>query len=76
VFNFTPVVREGYRIGLPRTGRYAVRLNSDDTRYGGSGVGLAEEVIAEDQPYSGRMASAVITLPPLAMLVLKWEDQS
>jgi 1,4-alpha-glucan branching enzyme len=39
VCNFTPVVRHGYRIGVPLPGDYREALNSDDQRYGGSGVG-------------------------------------
>ena len=39
VCNFTPVVRHGYRIGLPRSGRWREALNTDAAIYGGSGVG-------------------------------------
>lgn len=76
VFNFTPVVRYDYRIGLPRTGQYKVLLNSDDRFYGGSGACSIDMVSTLDQPYVGRPASALITLPPLAMLVLQLEDPS
>lgn len=73
LFNFTPVVREGYRIGLPRRGCYRELINSDAEIYGGSNVGLAGRLCSEDQSWMGRPVSGVVTLPPLAMLVLKWE---
>jgi 1,4-alpha-glucan branching enzyme len=38
-FNFTPVPRQGYRMGVPRPGTYEEVLNTDATIYGGSGVG-------------------------------------
>ena len=41
VFNFTPVVREGYRIGVPEPGRYRELLNTDADVYGGGNVGNA-----------------------------------
>src|SRR5690606_11301175 len=39
VLNLTPVVRENYRLGVPRRGYWRELLNSDATEYGGSGVG-------------------------------------
>ncbi len=39
VGNFTPVVRTDYRLGVPVAGDWVEVLNSDETRYGGSGVG-------------------------------------
>jgi 1,4-alpha-glucan branching enzyme len=70
VLNFTPVVRHHYRLGVPRPGWYAERLNSDSTFYGGSDVanGGAQ---AEAIPWMGRPWSITLTLPPLAALVLE-----
>jgi 1,4-alpha-glucan branching enzyme len=73
LFNFTPVVREDYRIGLPRHGRYRELINSDAAIYGGSNVGLGGCLVSDETSWMGRPASAVVTLPPLGMLVLKWE---
>ena len=71
VANFTPVVREGYRVGVPELCTYREVLNSDSERYFGSNVGNgracpAQEVKWQSQPYSIEM-----TLPPLAIVVLK-----
>jgi 1,4-alpha-glucan branching enzyme len=71
ICNFTPVVREGYRIGLPRAGRWAEILNSDALEHGGSGVGNLGAVQADDTAWRHWPASASLRLPPLAALVLK-----
>ncbi|MCP5364977.1 MAG: 1,4-alpha-glucan branching protein GlgB [Hyphomicrobiales bacterium] len=69
VCNFTPVVRHGYRIGVPEGGAYIERLNSDSELYGGSNVGNAGAVHAEHFPCHGRDFSLIVNLPPLATLV-------
>jgi 1,4-alpha-glucan branching enzyme len=69
VTNFTPVPREGYRIGVPVLGTYTEALNTDDVAYGGSGVSNppleAEEITAHGKPYS-----IALHLPPLATVIL------
>ena len=75
VCNFTPLVRHGYRIGVPRDGFYRERLNSDAAIYGGSNVGNAGGVWAAPLPEHGFPFSFTLTLPPLAALVLQPEDQ-
>jgi len=74
VCNFTPVPRTGYRLGLPRAGRYAEVLNSDAESYGGSNVGNGGGVETEPVPEHGRAQSALLTLPPLGFLVLKHDE--
>jgi 1,4-alpha-glucan branching enzyme len=69
LLNLTPVPREGYRAGAPASGRYDVILSSDDLRYGGSGYGPGQ-FSSEPIPWQGQSASLVLTLPPLAALVL------
>ena len=61
VCNFTPVVRHDYRIGVPEGGRYAEALNTDDPRYGGSGVNNAGSVVAGR---SGARAAALALADP------------
>ncbi len=70
MFNFTPVPRVGYRIGLPQAGRYRELLNSDSAYYGGSDVGNGDSLQTTDEPWMGRPASLALTLPPLSGLVL------
>ncbi|HID31196.1 MAG TPA: 1,4-alpha-glucan branching enzyme, partial [Desulfobacterales bacterium] len=74
VLNFTPVVRHGYRIGVPVTGDYRELLNSDAGLYGGSNVGNAGQVRARDESWMGRPAMLELTLPPLAGVVLELVD--
>ena len=65
IFNFCPVKREGYRLGLPKAGAYQVVFNSDDVKYGGSGTAL-EEVTAEKEPLHGLNYSGAFTIAPLS----------
>ena len=71
VCNFTPSIREQYRIGVPKAGRYAEVLNTDAAQYGGSGKGNPEPVQARKRPWHGRDYSIELTLPPLAALLLQ-----
>ncbi len=70
VANFTPVIRQGYRVGVPSNVAYAEALNTDAVEYGGSGVGNLGLVRAEAAPSHGREFSLSLTLPPLATLIL------
>ena len=71
VCNFTPVVRHDYRIGVPQAAAYEEALNTDDARYGGSGVGNGGRISTERVEAHGREHSLALTLPPLATMVLK-----
>jgi 1,4-alpha-glucan branching enzyme len=71
VVNFTPVVRQAYRLGVPEAGRYRELLNTDAEVYSGSNVGNGGGVDAEDIQKHGYEHSISLVLPPLACLVLK-----
>jgi 1,4-alpha-glucan branching enzyme len=73
VCNFTPVPRVGYLLGVPAGGYWRELLNSDGKEYGGSGMGNAGGVMAEEEPVHGRPFSLNLILPPLAALFLKAE---
>ena len=73
VFNFTPVTRQGYRLGVPFPGRYREALNSDAAEFGGSGAGNFGSVDAQDKPWMNRPYSVSLTLPPLGALFLRPE---
>jgi 1,4-alpha-glucan branching enzyme len=75
VANNSPVVREGYRLGLPRGGRWRELLNTDSHDYGGSDVGNRGTLIAKALPWHEQQHSAELTLPPLAVLWLVPEEQ-
>ncbi|MEX2659862.1 MAG: 1,4-alpha-glucan branching protein GlgB [Acidimicrobiales bacterium] len=68
--NLTPVPRYGYRVGLPRGGRWQVLVNSDALVYGGSGIDVGPTLEAEDREWHGLAHSAVLTLPPLGVVWL------
>jgi len=71
VCNFTPVPRLGYRIGVPEPGEYREVFNSDRPEYGGSGQGNVGPLRTDPIPWSGRPYSIQLTVPPLAVIVLK-----
>ncbi len=73
VCNLTPITRRGYRVGVPRGGRWREVLNSDAQIYGGSGTGNLGVVDAREEPAHGRPWSVALTLPPLAVLCLQPE---
>jgi len=71
VCNFTPVPRESYRVGVPRSGAWEEILNGDAVGYGGSGVGNLGGVESTGEGCHGRPDSVVLSLPPLAAVFLK-----
>ena len=73
VGNFTPVVRHGYRIGVPGPGTYRERINTDSRHYAGSDVGTPLGAAAAEAVRCGdREWSVVLTLPPLATVLYEW----
>jgi 1,4-alpha-glucan branching enzyme len=71
VCNFTPVLREDYRVGVPRAGFYREILNTDSKFYEGTDAGNAGGVSAEPIPWNNRPYSVKLRLPPLAVMYLK-----
>lgn len=71
VLNFTPVVRENYRIGVPQPGCYQELFNSDSHFYGGSDLGNDGMLCSEAIAWMGFNQSLSMTLPPLAAIYLK-----
>jgi 1,4-alpha-glucan branching enzyme len=74
VCNFTPVVRENYRIGIHQKRNLVPVFNSDNKNYGGSGAGSLETLKIELSPYDGRDYSVQLVLPPLNVIVYSFEN--
>jgi len=70
VMNMSPIPRPGYRVGLPRSGRWTELVNTDSTYYGGSDQGNYGGAEAEAVPWHGQPNSAELTLPPLGAIWL------
>jgi 1,4-alpha-glucan branching enzyme len=70
VFNFTPVPRSEYRVGVPEPGYWREVLNSDAEVYGGSGWGNQGGLETEEMPWHGRPYSLKVTVPPLSAVFL------
>jgi len=71
VFNFTPVPRSSYLVGVDFAGEWVEVLNSDGVEYGGSGMGNRGRAVALAVPAHGRAYSLSLTLPPLGAIFLK-----
>jgi len=71
VCNFTPIVRHGFRLGVPKQGRWIEKLNTDSGAYDGSNVGNLGSVEAQLMSSHGQPFSVELTLPPLATVVLE-----
>jgi 1,4-alpha-glucan branching enzyme len=76
IANFTPVPREGYRVGVPIDAFYKEVLNSDSTYFGGSNMGNAGGLSADPIPWQGQPHSIMITVPPLAVVFFKPEAEA
>lgn len=74
VLNFSPVVRNDYRVGVPEGVTYCEIMNSDLSRYGGSNVMNNAEINAEHISSHGREYSINLILPPLAGIILKVKE--
>ena len=73
VCNFMPTMHNAYRIGVPQPGTYRERLNTDSAYYGGSNTGTPLGMAsAEPISWHGQPHSVVLTLPPLATVLLEW----
>jgi 1,4-alpha-glucan branching enzyme len=68
VCNFSPVIRQEHRLGLPKRGKYKQLLNTDHEKYCGGGFGVVKSITAEEVPAHGLDYSTAITLPPLATM--------
>jgi 1,4-alpha-glucan branching enzyme len=71
VCNFTPVPRQGYRVGVPREGFWQEVLNSDANEYGGSGWGNFGGIHADPIPFHGKSYSLSVFLPPLSIVIFR-----
>ncbi|MFY9733467.1 MAG: 1,4-alpha-glucan branching protein GlgB [Candidatus Acidiferrales bacterium] len=76
VCNFTPVVRQNYRVGVPLEGYWREILNSDAPLYGGSGQGNFGGLSTVPLPIHGRPFSLNMTLPPLGIVIFRPESPS
>ena len=71
ICNFTPIVREGYKVGVPFKGTYKEVLNSNEKAFGGSGDHTGNKVKSQQETWHGRPHSLEFTIPPLSIVVLE-----
>ena len=70
VLNFTPVPRNGQRIGVPVSGHYKEVLNTDASAYGGGNVSNGSQLQSENVGWMNQHHSLVISIPPLAGIII------
>ena len=69
--NFSPIHRDGYRVGVPVPGRYECVFNSDDPAFGGGGAGDSGSVKSEYVPCHGLEQSIVMDVPPMSAVIYR-----
>ncbi len=74
IANFSPVVWNNYRVGVPKLGFYQEVFNTDNLYYGGSDQLNAGRLETSPIPYNGKTHSLSLTLPPLGMIILQFND--
>lgn len=75
ICNFTPVVREQYKIGVPRAGKYKEIFNSDHKNFGGAHHVNPRLKKAKKSECDNREHSLEITVPPLGISIWKWQKE-
>jgi 1,4-alpha-glucan branching enzyme len=73
--NFTPVIRENYKIGVPLKGQWVEVLNSDSEEVGGTGVCNDKPVQTIQETMHGRPYTIEVTLPPLSVLIFELKEE-
>ncbi|MFQ3270282.1 MAG: 1,4-alpha-glucan branching enzyme [Lentimonas sp.] len=76
VGNYTPVHREGFRVGVPYPGFWKEILNTDAKEYGGLGFGNDGGVVADEVEWDGRPYSIKLELPPVSMSVFRFQREA
>ncbi|WP_343329030.1 1,4-alpha-glucan branching protein GlgB [Polaribacter staleyi] len=73
ILNLTPVPRENYRIGLPKTGTLKEVFNSDAKKYNGTGNYKNKKLTSDKKVWNNREHSIELDLPPLGMIAFKYK---
>ena len=76
VCNFRPEKHENYFIGVPRDGVYDEFFNSDDIRYGGTGVSNGHHIVPEPMKIHGCNQGVALTLPPMSVMYLRLAEEA
>lgn len=75
VINFTPVERQGYRLGVPEEAAFTQVFNSDEVSFGGIGAVCRDAIITEGVPCHGFDQSICLTVPPLSVVFIRPESK-
>jgi len=75
VGNYSGALRKGYRVGVPKSGRWGEIINTNSEFYGGTGQGNEGGRTAEDVSFDGLKQSVSLTLPAFTTLIFKWTPE-
>ena len=73
IYNLSGATQESYRVGLPKAGSWEEVLNTNDTRYEGSGYGVGGTRVAEATGWNGLDYSTELIIPAHTAIWLKWQ---
>ena len=76
VCNFRPEKHENYFIGVPKDGVYDEFFNSDDIRYGGTGVSNGHHIVPDPMKIHGCNQGVALTLPPMSVMYLRLAEEA
>lgn len=70
VFNFTPVARPAYPLGVDESGNWSVLLNTDQQKHGGETV-RNKYYPAKEEPHDGKPYRIIVDIPPLSAMYIR-----
>ena len=75
ICNFQPLARENYKIGVKHGGNYLEIFNTDEKKYGGSGISNSGTIKANLEKIHGQDYSLILKLPPLSVIFIKYSKK-
>ncbi|MBR1741174.1 MAG: alpha amylase C-terminal domain-containing protein, partial [Lachnospiraceae bacterium] len=75
VMNFTPVVYENFKVGVPYEGLYKEIFNSDKKDFGGMGFTNGRRIVSKPMPWDGKENSITLNVPPLGISVFEYTER-
>ncbi len=71
VCNFTPVMYENFKLGVPFEGKYKEIFNSDKEQYGGMGCLNRRQIAAKEVTWDGREYSITFDMPSFGVCIFQ-----
>lgn len=75
ILNFTPVVYENFKVGVPYEGSYKEIFNSDKKEFGGMDVTNGKKMVSKPMPWYGKEDSITVNVPPLGISIFEYTER-